>query len=120
MLIPAFLVIQNGHSLTLKTRNQTQHLNWFGFLCTIHGIYMLCVMCVVIVMVVGADIGMHNKDNFRLWANLFLHGPIKNIIPQIFETHPTLRQHKNHMKKAFDSKLFIKKLSKPCRIQNYN
>ncbi len=71
-------------------------------------------------MVVGADIGTHNKDNVRLWANLSLCGPIKNITPQIFETHPTLRQHKNHIKKTFHSKLFIKRLYKSCRTQNYN
>jgi hypothetical protein len=81
---------------------------------------MLCVICVVIVMVVGANIGTHNKDNVRLWANLYLGGPTKSITPQIFETHPTLGQHQNHIKKAFHSKLFIKRLPKSRRIQNYN
>jgi len=71
-------------------------------------------------MVVGANIGTHNKDNVRLWANLYLGGPTKSITPQIFETHPTLGQHHNHIKKAFHSKLFIKILLKSRKIQNYN
>jgi len=28
--------------------------------CTIQGVYMLCVVCVLTTMVVGANIGMHN------------------------------------------------------------
>jgi hypothetical protein len=34
-------------------------------------------------------------------ANLSLGGTTKNFTPQIYETHPTLKQHKIHIKKAF-------------------
>jgi hypothetical protein len=52
--------------------------------------------------------------------NLSLGGTTRNVTPQIFKTHPTLEQHRTHVKKAFHSKLFIKKLPKPCKIQNSN
>jgi hypothetical protein len=56
----------------------------------------------------------------KILANLSLGGTIKNVTPQIFMTHPTSRQHKAHIQKTFDSKLFIKRLFKSCIIQNYN
>jgi len=45
MLIFAFLVIQNGHSLTLKTGNQAQHLNWLDFVYHSQYLYVVCYMC---------------------------------------------------------------------------
>ncbi len=53
-------------------------------------------------------------------ANLSLGGTTKNVTPQIFETHPTSKQHRIHIKKTFHSKLFIKRLPKLCRTQNSN
>ncbi len=41
-----------------------------------------------------------------------LGGTTRNVTPQIFETHPTLRQHRIHIKKVFHSKLLIKRLPK--------
>jgi hypothetical protein len=35
-------------------------------------------------------------------------------------THPTLGQHRTLIKKAFHSKLFIKRLPRSCKIQNFN
>jgi hypothetical protein len=53
-------------------------------------------------------------------ANLSLGGTIKNVTPQIFVTHPTSKQHRTHIKKNIHSKLFIKRLPKSCKIQNFN
>jgi hypothetical protein len=53
-------------------------------------------------------------------ANLSLGGTTKNVTPQISKTRPTLGQHKTHIKKAFYSKLIIKRLPKSCKIQNFN
>jgi len=53
-------------------------------------------------------------------ANLSLGGTIRNITPQIFETHPTLKQHRTHIKKVFNFKLLIKRLHKSCKIWNSN
>jgi hypothetical protein len=50
-------------------------------------------------------------------ANLSLGGTIRNVTPQIFETHPTSEQHRTHVR---NFKLFIKRLHKSCRIQNSN
>jgi hypothetical protein len=41
-------------------------------------------------------------------TNLSLGGTIRNVTPEIFVIHSTLRQHKIHINKAFQSKLFIK------------
>ncbi len=49
-------------------------------------------------------------------TNLSLGGTIKNITPQIYVTHPILRQHRSHIKKQFHSKFFIKRLLKSCKI----
>ncbi len=53
-------------------------------------------------------------------ANLSLGGTIKNVTPQIFVTHPTSKQHKIHMKKNIHSKIFIERLPKSCKIENFN
>jgi hypothetical protein len=29
--------------------------------CTMHGIFMLCVICVIIIIVIGTNIGTHDK-----------------------------------------------------------
>jgi hypothetical protein len=34
-------------------------------------------------------------------ANLSLGGTIRNVMPQIFETHPTSKQHRTHINKSF-------------------
>jgi len=47
-----------------------------------------------------------------LWASLSLGDTIKNITPQISKTHPTLKQHKIHIKQVPHSKSFIKRLPK--------
>jgi hypothetical protein len=39
--------------------------------------------------------------------NLSLGGTIRKITTQIFETQPTLEQHRAHIKKTFYFKLFI-------------
>ncbi len=56
----------------------------------------------------------------KITTNLSLGGTIKNITPQISMTHPTSIQHRTHINKTFHCKLFIKRLSKSCRIQNSN
>jgi hypothetical protein len=53
-------------------------------------------------------------------TNLSLGGTTRNVTPQIFVTHPTLRQHMIHIEETFQSKLFIKRLPKSCKIQNSN
>jgi hypothetical protein len=53
-------------------------------------------------------------------ANLSLGGTIRTVTPQIFETHPTSKQHRIQIKKSFYLKLFIKRLHKSCRIWNSN
>ncbi len=53
-------------------------------------------------------------------ANLSLGGTTRSVTPQISKNHPTLRQHRTHIKKVFHSKLLIKRLPKSCRIQNSN
>ncbi len=40
-------------------------------------------------------------------ANLYLGDMIRNITPQIFQTHPTSKQHRTLIKKTFHSKLFV-------------
>jgi hypothetical protein len=65
-------------------------------------------------------INVQSPKNPHKWANLSLSGTTKNVAPQHFETHPTSKQHRTHIKKAFHSKLFIKKLPKSCKIQNSN
>jgi len=37
-----------------------------------------------------------------------LDGTTKNVSPQKFETHPTLRQHRTHLRKAFHLKFISK------------
>jgi hypothetical protein len=49
-------------------------------------------------------------------ANLSLGGTIRTVTLQIFETHPTSKQHRIQIKKSFYLKLFIKRLHKSCRI----
>jgi len=49
-------------------------------------------------------------------TNLSLGGTTRNVTPQIYVTHPTLWQHRTHIKNVFHFKLFIKKLLKSCRI----
>jgi hypothetical protein len=55
-----------------------------------------------------------------LWASLSLGDTIKNITPQISKTHPTLEQHKTHIKQVSHSKSFIKRLPKSFKIQIFN
>jgi hypothetical protein len=51
-------------------------------------------------------------------TNLSLGVTTKNVTPQTYETHSTSEQHRTHIKKAFHSKFFIKKLPNSCKIQN--
>jgi hypothetical protein len=60
------------------------------------------------------------EDMVHFTTNLFLGGTTRNVTPQISMIHPTLGQHRSHIKKAFHSKLFIKRLPKSCRIQKFN
>jgi len=46
--------------------------------------------------------------------------PLETSHPKFSLTHPTLGQHRIHIKKAFHSKLFIKRLPKSCITQNSN
>jgi hypothetical protein len=45
---------------------------------------------------------------------------IRNVTPQNFETHPTLKQHMIHLKKYFNFKFYMKTLPKSCKIWNFN
>jgi len=53
-------------------------------------------------------------------ANLPLGGTIRNVTPQISKAHPTLEQHRTHIRRTVYFKLFIKRLHKSCRIRNSN
>jgi hypothetical protein len=44
-------------------------------------------------------------------ANLSLGGTTKNVTPQIFVTHPTSKQHKNHIKKIFSFQITYQKVT---------
>jgi hypothetical protein len=41
-------------------------------------------------------------------ANLFLVTPVRNVTPQIFETHLISKQYRTHMKKLFISNYLSK------------
>jgi hypothetical protein len=53
----------------------------------------------------------------HLWS---LGGTYKNVIPQMFLTHPTSRQHKTNLRKVFPSNFYIKRLTKLWRIWNFD
>jgi hypothetical protein len=44
-------------------------------------------------------------------SNLSFSGTNRNVTSQIYETHPTLEQHRTHIKKKY-FKLFIKRSPK--------
>jgi choline-glycine betaine transporter len=82
---------------------------------SIHTYNMYC-FCVLILKVVA----IYYEPSLVIMANLSLGATIRNITPQIFVTHPTSGQHRIHIKKVFQSKLFIERLPKSCRVQNSN
>jgi len=47
-------------------------------------------------------------------------GTIRNITSQNFETHPTWKQYRTHLKKKIQFKFCIKRLPKAFRIWNFN
>jgi hypothetical protein len=52
-------------------------------------------------------------------SNLSFSGTNRNVTSQIYETHPTLEQHRTHIKKKY-FKLFIKRSPKSIWIRNSN
>jgi len=53
-----------------------------------------------------------------IMKNLSLGGTTRNVTAQIFETHPTSRQHRIHIKKKFHSKIFIKSYPSHVELKN--
>jgi hypothetical protein len=80
----------------------------------------VCVLCNVLIIILPLVIHFKFLHKCHGPTNLSLGGTTKNITPEIFETHPTSRQDRTHIKKAFHSKLFVKRLFKSCKIQKSN
>jgi hypothetical protein len=58
-----------------------------------------------------------NTRVVKCLANFSLGGTTGNVTPQKFDTHPTLGQHRTHLRKNFHFKLYIERLFKSCRFE---